>query len=437
MPSREKRAMRRRRGYGVLSALIVVLILVAAALVWILLHGGAAQTVQGDDRAAVLPQNGNYVDSQDASSAPLVLGAKLESAGVQADVTPEPVQTDGPDEPADATDAAEPVDAATDAGAAASDGNRLIPAPLPGDYYLPIFDRALRTPDDEMMIAITVDDCSDPEVLSQIVEIARKYNAMLTLFPTGEALMKEELSDGFRTCVLSYGYELENHTYSHRGEYKLSNGELALQLWKQSIAASYVVGKDYEQHFFRPIYDNSKYDQRTHFFIRKLGYAGVASYTHSYKGMTAEQLIDTLENGNIYQFDMTEKSMAVFETFIQAASSKGYKLVTMNRLFGLNEDVVGDKLTIDEQMLPSMDDYVSTYYDLKLNYRTNAVYSLQARLAELGYLTGDAAKPDGLYGANTSIAVSAFQAKIGEAATGNASVNTQERVFALNAPPAG
>ena len=428
MPSREKRAMRRRRGYGVLSALIVILLLVAAALVVILVNGGAQQDPQGGD-VAIRPDATNYVDSRSATPAPLVLGADLQSAAARnLQPSAEPVAT--LDAEPEASTEPEPVQTS-------SSGNRLIPAPLEGDYYLPIFDRALRTPDDEAMIAVTVDDCSDPEVLSQIVEIARKYNAMLTLFPTGEALMKEELSDGFRTCVLSYGYELENHTYSHRGEYKLSNGELALQLWKQSIAASYVVGKDYEQHFFRPIYDNSKYDQRTHFFIRKLGYAGVASYTHSYKGMTAEQLIDTLENGNIYQFDMTEKSMAVFETFIQAASSKGYKLVTMNRLFGLNEDVVGDKLTIDEQMLPSMDDYVSTYYDLKLNYRTNAVYSLQARLAELGYLTGDAAKPDGLYGPNTSIAVSAFQAKIGEAATGNASVNTQERLFALNAPPAG
>ena len=129
--------------------------------------------------------------------------------------------------------------------------------------------------------------------------------------------------------------------------------------------------------------------------------------------------------------------MEVFETFIQEASRKGYKLVTMNKLFGLNENVVGDRLTIDQQTLPAMDDYVSTYYDLKLNYRINAVYSLQARLAELGDLTDEATKPDGLYGANTSIAVSAFQAKIGEAATGNATVNTQERLFALNAPLAG
>lgn len=428
MPSREKRAMRRRRGYGVLSALIVILLLVAAALVVILVNGGAQQDPQGGD-VAIRPDATNYVDSRSATPEPLVLGADLQSAAARnLQPSAEPVAT--LDAEPEASTEPEPVQTS-------SSGNRLIPAPLEGDYYLPIFDRALRTPDDEAMIAVTVDDCSDSEVLSQVVEIAQRYDAKLTLFPTGEALMKEGMAEGFRTCVLRYGYELENHSYSHKKEYQLSNGELALQLWKQSIAASYVVGKDYEQHFYRPYYDNSKYDQRTHFFINKLGYAGVASYSYSYKGMTAEQLIGTLENGNIYQFDMTEKSMELFETFIQAASRKGYKLVTMNKLFGLNENVVGDRLTIDEQTLPTLDDYVSTYYDLKLNYRTNAVYSLQARLAELGYLTGEAAKPDGLYGPNTSIAVSAFQAKIGEAATGNATVATQEKLFAEDAPPAG
>ena len=425
MPSREKRAMRRRRGYGVLSALIVLLMLVAAALVVILVNGGAEPDAPGG--LAIRHDATDFVDAGSATPEPLVLGANLQTAQAQL-----PKQSVEPAETGEVEPVADPEPTAAQSG-----GNRLVPEPLEGDYYLPIFDRALRTPDDEMMIAITVDDCNDPEVLSQIVEIARRYDAMLTLFPTGEALMSEGMAEGFRTCVLRYGYELENHSYSHKKEYQLSNGELALQLWKQSIAASYVVGKDYEQHFYRPYYDNSKYDQRTHFFINKLGYAGVASYTYSYKGMTAEQLIDTLENGNIYQFDMTEKSMEVFETFIQTASRKGYKLVTMNRLFGLNENVVGDRLTIDQQTLPAMDDYVSTYYDLKLNYRTNAVYSLQARLAELGYLTDEAAKPDGLYGPNTSIAVSAFQAKIGEAATGNATVNTQERLFALNAPLAG
>ena len=435
MPSREKRALRRRRGYGVLSALIVILMLVAAALILILVNGGAETDAQGGD-VAIRSNATDFVDAQGATPEPLVLGANLETA--EASVAPqETPESDAPEEMSE-PDAPEETDGAeTVEEQGALNGNRLIPAPPEGDYFLPIFDRALRTPDDEMMIAITVDDCNKPEVLSQMVEIARKYDAKLTLFPTGEALMKEDMAEGFRTCVLNYGFELENHTYSHRREYQLSNGELALQLWKQSIAASYVVGRDYEQHFFRPIYDGGKCDQRTHFFIGKLGYLGIASYTYSYKDMSVEKLTGTLANGNIYQFDMTEKSLGMFETFVQEASRKGYKLVTMNQLFGLNEDVVGDSLTIDQQTLPTMDDYVASYYDLKLNDRANAVYSLQARLAELGYLTGDAAKPDGLYGPNTSIAVSAFQAKIGEPATGNATVATQERLFALNAPPAG
>ena len=111
--------------------------------------------------------------------------------------------------------------------------------------------------------------------------------------------------------------------------------------------------------------------------------------------------------------------------------------VTMNELFALEENALGERLTIDQQTLPTMDDYVPSYYDLRLNDRTNAVYALQARLMELGYLTGEDVKADGMYGPDTSIAVSAFQAKVGTAATGNADALTQEKLFALNAPPAG
>ena len=81
MPSREKRAMRRRRGYGVLSALIVLLMLVAAALVVILVNGGAQQNPQGD--VAIYSDATNYVDSRSATPAPLVLGAYLQSAAAQ------------------------------------------------------------------------------------------------------------------------------------------------------------------------------------------------------------------------------------------------------------------------------------------------------------------------------------------------------------------
>jgi peptidoglycan/xylan/chitin deacetylase (PgdA/CDA1 family) len=167
------------------------------------------------------------------------------------------------------------------------------------------------------MIAITVDDCDNPEVMDYFVSIAKKYDVALTLFPTGDALMNEKLSDGFRTCALKLGYQIENHTFDHKADYRLSNSELALQIWKQGIAASYAVGSDYQQHFFRPVKSGSEYDQRTHYFCAKLGFTGLAGYTYSYTQLRESDLSATLENGNVYQFDMSERSMALLKPFVR------------------------------------------------------------------------------------------------------------------------
>lgn len=427
MPSREKRARRRQRGSGILPALIVILVLVAASLTVVLINSNPLNNPDENRLPFVYPENPNFVEQKNATAAPLVLGVKATVQPQQ--YVPGPTSTPQPtDEPV--------VDVAV-----GEEKNRFIPEPAEGDYFLPVFDRALRTPDDEAMIAVTVDDCDDAKAMSYILEVARRYNAKLTLFPTGEALMTPGMTDGFKTCVRSYKYQLENHSYSHKAEYKLSSNELAIQIWKQSIAASYAVDRDYEQHFYRPYNKNSAYDQRTHYYIGKLGYLGIASYTHSYSEFsTIDQIVDSLENGKIYQFDMTEDSLALFERFVAESSRKGYKLVTMNELFDVNQDVVGDTLTLDQQTLVTMEDYIPTYYDLKLNYRTNAVFALQARLKALGYLkgeNGEEAKSDGIYGPSTSIAVSAFQAKVGIPATGNASALTQEKLFELGAPNAG
>lgn len=425
MPSLEKRVRRRRKGYGVLPALIAILMCVAAMLIWILLNSDPLETEEDSRLPFAYPENPSFTQQSTANA--LVLGAQA---------TPEPTveapaETPAPEET--------PLPEQTDAPENAENENRLVPTVKPGDYYLPVFDQALRTPDDALMIAVTIDDCNDADSMSLVMDVAKRYDCAFTLFPTGEALMTEGMTEGFRTCVRKLGFELENHSYAHKAEYKLTSSELAIQLWKQSIAASYAIGADYQQSFYRPYSKYSADDQRTHFYARKLGYKGIASYSHSYKDFkTVEGMVDTLENGKVYQFDMSESSMALFESFVAEASRKGYKLVTMNELFGLEENQIGSSLTIDQQTLITMEDYVATYYDLKLNDRTNAVFSLQARLMNLGYLTtdssGEQVKADGIYGSATSIAVSEFQARVGIIATGNANVATQEKLFADNAP---
>lgn len=415
MPSRKKRAMRRQHGSSALPALIVILAIVAAALVILLMQ---SDPLADPEPAVTLPpEQQNFVDQRLVTAAPLVLGNEITPTPlVETTPTPEPTPEITP--------------------VPANGGNRLIPAPLKGDHFLPIFNKALRTPDDEAMIAITIDDCDDPMMMEYIVDAAKEYDAQLTLFPTGDALMNEELTGGFQTCARRLGHQIENHTFDHKGDYKLSDSELILQIWKQGIAASYAVGADYDQHFFRPVHNGSVYDQRTHYYAGLLGFTGIAGYTYSYTQLRESDLSDTLANGNVYQFDMSERSMALLKPFMAMASSKGYRLVTMNELFGLDANAISASLTIDQQTLPNLGSYVPRLYDLKLNYRTMAVFDLQERLAELGYLTGEDAVADGLYGPNTSIAVSAFQAKVGLPATGNASVETQEKLYMLDAPRA-
>lgn len=430
MPSREKRAQR-RRGSGVLPVLVILTAFVALAIAAMLFSGDPIGGTEEERLPYAYPQDTNFVDQNSATRAPLVLGADIEHMTPEPTTEPEATPTPAPEE------SAAPAQQSED-----SVPTRFFATPMPGDYFLPIMNRAERTPDDEMMIAITIDDCSKADVLSRIIEIADIYGAKLTLFPTGDALMTPGMTEGFRTCVTRLGYEIENRNYGKKAEYTLSSGELAIQMWKQSIATSYAMGRDYHQRYYRPSSVEAVYDQRTHFFARKLGFTGIVGYTYSYNGNTVESLVGTLKSGNIYQFDMTQKSLKVFEGFIAEASRKGYRLVTINELFGMEANQMDGSLTIDTQELPTMDDYQASYYDLKLGYRTNSVIALQKRLIELGYLrtfkneAGERvnATADGMYGSSTSVAVSEFQAKVGIPATGNADVETQQRLFAEDAP---
>ena len=427
MPNRKKRARLRRRSTGVLTALIIILILIAAAIIAMLIR---SNPMQKDDSAQA---NAGYAqdltfDAPVNSEAPMVIQNEDIQLIAEPTATPAPLITPTPEpemQPAD--------DAQTE------QLNSLCPTAKPGDYYLPVFNRAERTPDDEMMIAITLDNCDRSTMMADYVRAAERYGIKLTLFPTGEALANESMKDSFATCVKSLGYEIENYVYSKRSpDYKLSNAELALQLWKQNITLSYILGADYEQHFYRPVNLSSADDQRTHYLLREMNLYGVGGYTYNYDGQTLERLMSTLQSGNIYRFDMSQKAYNLFLEFVDAATKKGYECVTMNRLFRLNENVLGGDLTLDQQVLPTFDGYVPTYYELKVNTRSYAVFALQRRLHALGYLKNPDAQTeyqaDGLYGSQTSIAVSAFQARCGVPATGNADAETQERLFADDAP---
>ena len=106
-------------------------------------------------------------------------------------------------------------------------------------------------------------------------------------------------------------------------------------------------------------------------------------------------------------------------------------MVTLNELFGYEPNEAEDVDNILAETMPELVGDVP-YYFIKTGDCTWSAYLLQRRLIELGYLAEGSA--DGVFGSGTAAALSAFQAKLGLAATGAADPITQEKLYASDAP---
>ena len=122
----------------------------------------------------------------------------------------------------------------------------------------------------------------------------------------------------------------------------------------------------------------------------------------------------------------------MMELLMDEAKGQGYEMVTLNELFGYEPNRTVDVNNILAENMPELADKNVPYYFMKTGDCTWATNLLQRRLIELGYLAEGSA--DGVFGSGTAAALSAFQAKLGLAATGAADVTTQEKLYDRNAP---
>jgi len=315
------------------------------------------------------------------------------------------------------------------------------PTPSPEYEYLPVYSRGSK---EKRQIAITVDDCYQTENLDKIVTLANSNKGKLTLFPIGENVMREGLMKVLRKSVFEYGFEIGNHTWSHSRIFRLSDDQMAQEIWKQSIAVSYALGAEYHQNFFRLMGGDGENDQRTDNYLRQLGYKAIANWSYSGSNADIDSICKTLSPGMIYLFHTTDEDLTKLRQFIPYAVSQGYELVTLSEMFGLGEIEITQPTTpILNQVLPTPRPYTEIYRDLSVGDYSWSVVQLQRRLMELGYLGDDAktatagSAADGVYGDSTSAAVSLFQYDCGMLASGVADVATQELLFAEDAPRNG
>ena len=311
----------------------------------------------------------------------------------------------------------------------AGENDGVVPAPIPtpeGEGYLPVFSKGETT---QKVIAITVDDCNQTENLRQIVQCAIDNGGKLTILPIGENLERESLREVIRYAYEN-GMELENHTYTHPAFYRMTTEEMAWEIYMNNRAVSETLGVDYQMHFMRTRGGDNRHDLRTHQYMEKMGYYGMAHWTLSGSSSSVAELKSELAPGNIYLFHTTDNDLGKLLGFIPYATQQGYRLVTLNEMFGLPEN---ETAPLSEINMPEPDPYVIPEYKLldKKHSYVYDVYLLQQRLIELGWLDGTA---DGVYGDDTYMAVGYFQKAIGMQPNGNATPETQEALYRDDAP---
>ena len=293
--------------------------------------------------------------------------------------------------------------------------------------YLPVIHHADTT---EKRIAITVDDCFQMDNLKTIAKLAIDRGGRLTLFPIGQNVVRDGMSDILKACVFNYGFEIENHTWSHSRIFRMSEEDMAAEIWKQRAAVNQALGVNYQEHFFRLMGGDGEYDQRTHNYLRQLGYLGIADWSLSGSDADLERIKSSLAPGKIYLFHTTDADTAKLKEFIPYAVSQGYELVTLNELLGLEANAVSD-LSTAETTMPEPQPYATVYAEQKKGDYSWSVVLIQRALYEKGYLSasaktatkGDVA--DGVYGDSTADAISAFQRANGLPETGVADAATQ------------
>ena len=297
--------------------------------------------------------------------------------------------------------------------------------------YLPVVHQANIQ---EKKIAITVDDCFQIDNLKHIIRLAYNKNGKLTIFPIGQNVVKGDMDGVLKACVFDLGFEIENHTWSHSRVFRLSEQEMAAEIWKQRAAVSSALGVNYQQHFFRLMGGDGEYDQRTHNYLKQLGFLGIANWSYSGSDADIANIKATLKPGMIYLFHTTDGDTKKLDEFIPYAVSQGYELVTLNNLLGLPENTWTDISTMEREM-PQPQPYTVEYREEKKGDYSWAIINIQNRLHELGYLKSGSKSAvkgtvaDGVYGDGTAKAVAAFQRDHGLEPTGVADVATQEKLF--------
>jgi len=204
--------------------------------------------------------------------------------------------------------------------------------PLPGGGAL------TSLPGDGNLLALTVDDGTNSEVVRLYTEFARDSGVRLTYFVNGVNPSWTENRDLLRPLVESGQIQLANHTWSHPDLTTLSNSQVAEQITHNDRFLTDVYGV-HAAPFFRPPYGNHNAEVRR--VAADLGYTATTLWNGSLSDSTLitedyiKQMADkyfvpqAIVIGHLNHLPVTH----VYDALLDTIRARGLQTVTLNDVF--------------------------------------------------------------------------------------------------------
>ncbi len=192
--------------------------------------------------------------------------------------------------------------------------------------FLPVFYQANT---EELVVAITIDECGSETQMKSILASAAEYNAHLTFFPTGtEIAANEEL---WAAAFLG-GHEIENHTMTGARLAGLDAESLIGEIDGQTDLVREVIGAEYASHFLRTDDLEDDTDAALHALLSERGYMGIARWAQK-----TPANFSSVAPGQILSY--TASDAKTLKTVMRILSENGYRMVTLNELFAYPENI--------------------------------------------------------------------------------------------------
>ncbi|MCL1855006.1 MAG: polysaccharide deacetylase family protein [Clostridia bacterium] len=182
-------------------------------------------------------------------------------------------------------------------------------------------------------IAITVDDCENSTILSEMLDLFQEQEIHATFFVLGRALRMED-RDLWRR-VLADGHEIGNHTFGHLC---LTAGGVTSRMVKSQLRRTedmlnQVLGFEYPMYLLRPPYGKCQINgAKTR--IKNAGYEHIILWSVSQ--IDPRKALEKIQNGSVCLYHSNTKDLHCLKEIIPRLKEAGYEMVTVSDLFGFS-----------------------------------------------------------------------------------------------------